>query len=130
MNPQAQITLQEVQKLCEEIELMKSLLPTTSGFVVGFTFVTNSSNSNILNCLSSFTSKSPQASWILDSGATDHMTPVCQFFVSFTPCINIKRVQTADGTILRVAGIGSINIKPLGTLHYVLHVPRLLVNPE
>ena len=55
------------------------------------------------------------------------MTPFHHFFVSYSPRISIKRVQTADGTLLRVAGIGSINIKPLGILHHVHHVPRLFV---
>ena len=57
------------------------------------------------------------------------MTPFFSIFVvSYTPCINIKRVKTADGTLFIVARIGSINIKPLGILHYVLNVPKLFVN--
>ena len=39
-----------------------------------------------------------------------------------------KRYQTDDGILLSVEGIGSINIKPLGILHYVFHVPRLFMN--
>ena len=48
--------------------------------------------------------------------------------MAYTPCINIKGVKTADGTLLIVAGISSLNIKPLEILHYVLLVTRLIVN--
>ena len=65
---------------------------------------------------------------ILDSGATDHMTLTNKFFKSYEPISPGKHVQTADGTLLPVAGLGTMHIQPIGLLTHVLHVPKLFVN--
>ena len=75
-----------------------------------------------------FLEKTSQNSWILDSGATYHMSPTDSRFISYEPCGPNKRVQVADDTLLRVAGIGSIRIEPIGLLTQVLHVPKLLLD--
>ena len=41
---------------------------------------------------------------------------------------NGKKVQTADGTLLTVSGIGTITLKSIGTLEHVLHVPQLFTS--
>ena len=43
-------------------------------------------------------------------------------------CGSNKKVQTADGALLTIAGIGSINLDPIGKLEDVLHVPKLFIN--
>ena len=72
--------------------------------------------------------KDPRNAWILDSGATNHMTPIADLFTSYTPCPNNKNVQIADGTLLVVSGIGTLNLDPIGKLEHVLHVPQLFVS--
>ena len=47
-----------------------------------------------------------QSSWILDSGAIDHMTLISNKFVSYEPSTTGKNVQIANGTLLTVARIG------------------------
>ena len=44
---------------------------------------------------------------------TDHMTPKSEGFVSYEPCIIGKNVQTANGTLIEVAGIGSMHVEPI-----------------
>ena len=61
-------------------------------------------------------------SWILDSGATDHMSPHKSLFKSFELVTNGHRDFTTNGGILEIAGKGIIEIK--GTvLRNILHVP-------
>ena len=39
-----------------------------------------------------------------------------------------RKVQTADGTLLTVSGIGTITLNPIGKLEHVLHVPQLFIS--
>src|ERR1044072_6722161 len=66
--------------------------------------------------------------WILDSGATDHMTPLPNHFSSYSPCSSNKKISTADGTLMTTAGQGEVQISPSITLKNVLHIPKLSVN--
>ena len=86
----------------------------------------NSGKSELLTNLSMFTNDGSNA-WILDSGATDHMTPLTDLFESYEEIAPGKHVQTADGTLLPVVGIGKLNILHLGQISNVLHVPKLFV---
>nr|KYP41064.1 Retrovirus-related Pol polyprotein from transposon TNT 1-94 [Cajanus cajan] len=66
--------------------------------------------------------------WILDSGATDHMTPLPKYFSTYSPCPSNKKISTADGTLITAAGQGEVQISPSMTLKNVLHVPKLSTN--
>ena len=67
-------------------------------------------------------------SWVIDSGATDHMTHSSQNFSTYTPCPNSRKIATADGSLITVAGFGDIKINSSFVLKNVLHVPRLSTN--
>ena len=62
--------------------------------------------------------------WIIDSGATDHMTYDKSFFVSMSSP-SISHVSNANGVSFPVLGIGSIQVTPSIVLHDVLYVPSL-----
>ncbi|KAG8501502.1 hypothetical protein CXB51_003813 [Gossypium anomalum] len=47
-----------------------------------------------------------QSSWILDSGASDHMTGNSTLFHTYTPCHDKSRIRIADGSYSPVAGVG------------------------
>ncbi|KAI5385008.1 hypothetical protein KIW84_071848 [Lathyrus oleraceus] len=73
-------------------------------------------------------SKEKIKSWIVDSGASDHMTGDFTLFSSYSPCPYNYNVQIADGTHSKVMGKGSIIISPNITLDSVLYVPKLDCN--
>jgi len=72
--------------------------------------------------------------WIADTGATAHMTPHREFFVTYEPCSTPVRV--ANGNIVRAAGVGTVAFvprqggvdKPAVGFTKVLHVPDLQCN--
>ena len=66
--------------------------------------------------------------WILDSGATDHMTGTSQLFSSYKPVAGNFKVKIADGSYANVAGKGPIPLSSNLTLKDVLHVPTLSYN--
>ena len=102
---------QDFQKMIQELQSIKSMI-NSSGTIIGSTSVANSGNNELLKNLSFFTKDLTNA-WILDSGATDHMTPL-SVFESYETIAPGKHVQTADGTLLQVVGIGHMNIQPIG----------------
>lgn len=69
-----------------------------------------------------------KAPWIIDSGASDHMTNCSKLFSIYSPCAGHKKVKIVYGTFSTIAGVGSIPISKTLTLHNVLHVPNLSCN--
>ena len=67
-------------------------------------------------------------SWVLDSGASDHMTADMSLFENFSHSKVKKGVITAGGHILPVLGIGDVKLGNFGTLRRVLFVPELKAN--
>ena len=63
--------------------------------------------------------------WVLDSGATKHMTLLNSRFVSYHRHAGGRTVLTASGSRLPVAGIGAVYVAGLGVVHHVLHVLSL-----
>ena len=122
MTPSAQ----DFQTILLEIQHLKNLLNPCNS-VIGSTSLANSGKNDILSSFTLFTTNLTTA-WILDFRATDHMTPLSNILTSYESVASGKSVQTADGTLLPVAGIGAINLKPIGHITYVLHVPKLFVS--
>ncbi|KAG6535832.1 hypothetical protein ZIOFF_000861 [Zingiber officinale] len=61
--------------------------------------------------------------WILDSGATDHMTGISQYFSSYTPSAGNQKIKIADGSFATIAGKGKgpVPISQSITVKDVLH---------
>jgi hypothetical protein len=68
---------------------------------------------------------SPSHAWIVDSGASDHMTGDSTLFSSYSPCAGNHKIKIADGSFSAIAGKGSVVLSPSLTLKDVLHVPNL-----
>ena len=66
--------------------------------------------------------------WIIDSGATDHMTGCTSFFSTYTPGSGHIKVKIANGSLATVVRTGTIILGPHITLFNVLHVPKLSCN--
>lgn len=63
--------------------------------------------------------------WILDSGASRHVTGMSSEFTSYTPYSYTRKetIQTADGTSQLINGVGTVHCTPSITLALVLYVP-------
>ena len=136
-NTSMQINPQEVQKLREKIQQLKdlqqqmqSLLSSNSGSIIGSISLENSGKPCVFSILSGLSSSSDSynGAWISDSGATGHMTPIFDAFVTYKPFPSSKKVQTADQNSLTIARIGSIMVEPIGILTHALEVPNLFVS--
>ena len=81
---------------------------------------------NFLNAFS--ISSNTSYPWIIDSGATDHMTGLSNLFFTYKPLSGKQKVKIADGSLSSVAGKGSISVSKTMILKSVLHVPNLPCN--
>ena len=67
-------------------------------------------------------------SWVIDSGATNHMTHSSQKFNTYSPCPSNKKIATTDGSLATVASQGEVRLNKSIVLKNVLHVPKLSTN--
>ena len=74
-------------------------------------------------CLLSSSSK-----WVIDSGATEHMTGNPNLFSTFQPHSSTPHVTLADGSTSRVLGSGIVNPIPSLSLSSVLSLPNFSFN--
>ena len=77
------------------------------------------------NFLQALKTSRDQHMWIVDSGASDHMTDSHKLFTTYIPCAGNVKVKIADGSLASIAGKGSIKISKNITLESILHVPKL-----
>ena len=119
---------EEVQILStEEIEKLRHFLETITASSTSLAHSGNHSG----KCLISDALKAHNTvstSWILDSGATDHMTHSSHWFNIYNPSSNEKSIFVADGKSITVKGQGNINLSPTLSLKNVLHVPQISNN--
>ncbi|KAA0050819.1 Beta-galactosidase [Cucumis melo var. makuwa] len=66
--------------------------------------------------------------WILDSGATNHLTGSSEHFISYAPCAGNEKIRIAFGSLAPIAGKGQIVPFDGFALQNVLHVPKLSYN--
>nr|CAD1837563.1 unnamed protein product [Ananas comosus var. bracteatus] len=66
--------------------------------------------------------------WIIDSGASDHMTGASNHFPSYFPSSDKDKVHIAYGFMSTISGKGSIVCNSSLALTYVLHVPSFPTN--
>nr|GEV59605.1 cysteine-rich RLK (receptor-like protein kinase) 8 [Tanacetum cinerariifolium] len=75
------------------------------------------------NCLFSSSTK-----WVIDSGASYHMTSNSHIFNKFDTHTSSSHVTIADGSISQVLGYGTINLSPLISLSLVLSLRKFSFN--
>ncbi|XP_072062320.1 uncharacterized protein [Arachis hypogaea] len=69
-----------------------------------------------LNCASNL-----NAPWIVDSGASDHMTSLSPLFKTYSPCFENEKIRVADGSFSSIAGKGTIKLSKNIDIRNVLH---------
>jgi len=70
----------------------------------------------------------PDMRWIIDSGATDHITPHLNLFHSYTPISKACSIIMPNGKQVKVQHIGTVILSPDIVLQGVLHVPEFQFN--
>ena len=75
---------------------------------------------------------SQDTSWIVDSGATSHVTPRKDFFLSYSS-VNSEVLKMGNAGEVKVFGIVTVclktNTSSTVVLHNVKHAPYILINP-
>ena len=69
----------------------------------------------------------PKDVWIIDTGASDHMSNSMDCLTEYRPCKTLIEISIADGTISLALGFGKVCISSL-KLNAILYVPRLSYN--
>ena len=133
-NVQVDNCSQEDQRVKDEKEkgntnllkaLKKEILEELKGHISFSSLATSGESSTYLTYV--------RSDWIVDTGATDHMTPDIRKFKEYVLCPGRKKVFTARGEVLPVAGISTVKFRDLGFKKNVLHVPNLkaqLISPQ
>lgn len=83
------------------------------------------SGESLFSMRSNVCDNSFMGSWIIDSGAIDHMTHASNQSDTYTPCQSSRKITVTNGTTTTVAGIGDIYITPSLVLKNVLHISKL-----
>ncbi|RVW76743.1 Retrovirus-related Pol polyprotein from transposon TNT 1-94 [Vitis vinifera] len=116
--------MEMLQKLMSPLLSVQSQTGSSSNQVIGSGTLAHKGN-----FLSAFTAgKKRKKPWIVDSGASDHMTGDATIFDTYSSCPNNLTVRIADGSLSKVAGTGSVVLSRDLTLNSVLFVPNLDCN--
>jgi len=109
-------------------------LQSSVGFELSWTSLTRSSYCSLTISGKSFSFLSFNASsieniWIIDSGATDHMTPHSSYFSpSYIALSSNQHIIVVNGSSTPITGCGNIHLQPFFPLKNVLHVHKLSNN--
>lgn len=109
----------------DEVENFRRLMSQMSTSTAASSAFAHSGNNPTALSASCHTFSHP---WIIDSGASDHMTGLSNLFSSYITCSGRQQVKIADGSLTSVSGKGSIPVTPSMSLSSVLHVPNLSTN--
>ncbi|KAH7657630.1 RNA-directed DNA polymerase protein [Dioscorea alata] len=112
----------------EQIEALRKMLQSTIQSALKSSEGNTATVAQKGNFYTALSAKKNPAEWIVDSGASDHMTGDITTFADFKTATNGTSVKIADGTYSEVTGIGSVIISKEITLKSVLFVPNLDYN--
>ena len=110
----------------EQIDhLLKTLKTNSSSGIPNVSLAQIDSESSAISCHLKY----GPVPWIIDFGASDHMTNFSNSFSSYSLCSgNEKKIRIADGSFSPIAGKGLIKLSEKIDLKSVLHVPKLACN--
>lgn len=78
----------------------------------------------------------PENKWLIDSGASSHMTPKREYFSTYRAFSTPEKVGLGDGRTVEAVGVGTVRVNMLfkvsnskkAVMYDVLHVPKLACN--
>jgi len=76
----------------------------------------------------SFNASSTENIWIIDFGATNHMTLYLSYFSSYTALSGNQHITIANCSNIPLTGCGNIHLQSSFPLKNVIHVPKLSNN--
>ena len=82
------------------------LLSLHSNFVVSDSIATLAQKGTSIAWLAT------QDPWVIDSGATDHMTGTSSLLSDLEQSSSLPNVTLADGSAIAVSGLGTVNLSP------------------
>lgn len=94
----------------------------------GGSSATNSGGAFLAGSGLCFLSTSSSHQWIIDSGASDHMTPNLDLFTSYQTLPHNSYITMPDGQKAPIKHIGNVLLNDKILLHNVLHVPQFQFN--
>ena len=115
--------LQNLRQILTKLNTSSTTSSSATGLLSNSSFNFAQISSYTSNNSSALTALDTSEYWILDSGATSHMTGQSKSFVSYLPCSGQDKVRIADGSFSTVSGKRTVNCTPTITLSSVLHVP-------
>ena len=66
--------------------------------------------------------------WIVDSGASNHMTGSYHILSSYTPCTFPRTITIVNGSFLKIVGTGTVVLSPSLSIKSVFYVPGFSYN--
>ena len=69
-----------------------------------------------------------QDPWVIDSGATDHMTGTSGLLSDLEQSSSLPNVTLANGSTTTVSGLGTANLSPNLSLFSILYIPDFPFN--
>ena len=78
----------------------------------------------------------PEDKWLVDSGASSHMTPKREYFSKYQSFITPEKVGLGDGRVVEAVGVGTeklnmpfkVSKSKKAVMYDVLHIPKLSCN--
>ena len=119
-----QAIAQEMLKLMKGKGLVEASAEHLNSFAHFAGMIGKGSRSNICCTVNN----SPCGSWIVDTGASDHMTYNSQMFTHLHFLNTPVHITLPDGSHKTVTHTGSVNLCPQLNLHHVLYVPEFKFN--
>ncbi|KAK4270903.1 hypothetical protein QN277_019668 [Acacia crassicarpa] len=73
-------------------------------------------------------SSSSLRKWIVDTGASDHMTLESRIFTSYSPLAGNNQIRTTNNSSASIVGTGTVPLTRDSKLDSIFHVPHLAYN--
>jgi hypothetical protein len=117
--------LEELRRFKLQVENSKEYLDDTAVYFGNFAGYSHANKG-----IQALASTKSHIDWIIDSGASRHVTGTSSEFVEYylSKHVSSETVQTADETSQPISGIGLVRCSSSITLSSVLHVPSFPVN--